>query len=84
MPSMTTSNAALSVRRDRDAVLVVLAVTEQTQICILDPQARAPAATACQLLHFHATAISRARRFIHRATHPCKTAFALISTLNDP
>ena len=29
--------------RDGDAVLVVFAITDQTQICMLDPQARAPA-----------------------------------------
>ena len=51
-------------RGDGDAVLVVFAVTDQTQICMLDPQARAPAAKALQLLHFHASAKLSGRRFI--------------------
>ena len=56
-----------SLRRDGDAVLVVFAVTDQTQICILDLQARAPA-RACQLLHFDATD-RPAQRFISSRAH---------------
>ena len=35
----------------RNPVLVVLTITDQTYICMLDPQARAPAGRLFQLLH---------------------------------
>ena len=42
----------LVARRDRDAILIVLSITDQAEICVLDPQsASAPAGTALQLLH---------------------------------
>ena len=52
----------LLLRRDRDAVLVVFAVSEETQVCILDPQAGSGARpVSC---YTSAPAIGRARRFI--------------------
>ncbi len=81
MPSMTTSSAACSVRRDRDAVLVVFAVTDQTQICILDPQARLRPRRPVSCYTSTPRRSAGRGALYHRATHPCKTAFALILTL---
>ena len=75
---MTTSSAALSRDRDRDAVLVVFAVTDETQICMLDPQARLrPDGLSAVTLPRHGDAAGRGALY-HRATQPRKTAFALI------
>jgi hypothetical protein len=41
-------------RSNGDSVLVVFAVTNETQVCILDPQALGSGRTAFQLLHFAA------------------------------
>ena len=42
----------VTATRDRDAILIVFSITDQAEICVLDPQsASAPAGTALQLLH---------------------------------
>jgi hypothetical protein len=67
----------LLLRRDRDTVLVVFAVSDETQLCILDPQAGSGARPVCCYTSTPRP-IGRARRFISPREHPCKTAFALI------
>jgi hypothetical protein len=56
--------------RNGDAILIVFAITDEAYICILDPQARAPAGRLFSCYTW--------RRFIHWQTARSKTAFALI------
>ena len=66
----------LVVGGDGGAILIVFSITDQTEICILDPQARAPAGRL--ILLFTLVPTSEAALYTIGERICVKTAFALI------